>query len=76
MKLKYFNQIRANLTSNKKTANVLDGTFKSIYKGKSMNFENLREYVIDDDIKDIDWKASSRSGTKKSITSCSSWIRV
>ncbi len=64
MKLKYVNQIRSNLTisSNKKTNNLLDGTYKSVYKGKSMNFENLREYTINDDVKDIDWKASSRSG--------------
>lgn len=65
MKLKYINQIRANLsiTANKKTSNILDGTYKSVYRGKSMNFENLREYVIQDDVKDIDWKASSRSGS-------------
>lgn len=65
MKLNYINKIRANISiySNKKTTNILDGTYKSVYKGKSMNFENLREYVINDDIKDIDWKASARSGT-------------
>ena len=65
MKLKYINKIRANTSiySNKKTSNILDGTYKSVYRGKSMNFENLREYVINDDIKDIDWRASARSGT-------------
>ncbi len=65
MKLKYVNQIKANLSirSHQKTSNLLDGTYKSVYKGKSMNFENLREYVMNDDVKDIDWKASSRSGT-------------
>ncbi len=26
-----------------------------------MNFEDLREYVVGDNIKDIDWKASARS---------------
>ena len=26
-----------------------------------MNFEDLREYVIGDNVKDIDWKASARS---------------
>lgn len=64
MKLKYINKIRANISiySSKKTSNILDGTYKSVYKGKSMNFENLREYVINDDFKDIDWKASARSG--------------
>ncbi len=65
MNLKYINKIQSNITiySNKKTNNILDGTYKSVYKGKSMNFENLREYVINDDIKDIDWKSSARSGT-------------
>lgn len=65
MKLNYVNKIKANISiySSKKTTNLLDGTYKSIYIGKSMNFENLREYVINDDIKDIDWKASARSGT-------------
>lgn len=64
MKLNYINKIKANITiySTKKTVNILDGTYKSIYKGKSMNFENLREYTINDDIKDIDWKSSARSG--------------
>lgn len=65
MKLNYINKIKSNIAiySNKKTSNILDGTYKSVYKGKSMNFENLREYVINDDIKDIDWKSSARSGT-------------
>lgn len=65
MKLNYIDKIKANITihSNKKTTNLLDGTYKSVYKGKSMNFENLREYTIDDDIKDIDWKSSARSGS-------------
>ena len=63
MKLNYINKIKANLMihSQLKTTAFLEGTYKSIYKGKSMNFENLREYVINDDIKDIDWKASARS---------------
>ena len=29
--------------------------------GKSLNFEDLREYIPGDNIRDIDWKASSRS---------------
>ena len=65
MKLNYINRINANISiySSKKTTNILDGTYKSVYKGKSLNFENLREYVINDDVKDIDWKSSARSGT-------------
>ena len=64
MKLNYINKIKANISihSSKKTTNILEGTYKSVYKGKSLNFENLREYVINDDVKDIDWKSSARSG--------------
>ena len=63
MNMKYITKIKANLSvyTNKKTSNILDGTYNSIYKGKSMNFEDLREYVIGDNVKDIDWKASARS---------------
>jgi uncharacterized protein (DUF58 family) len=65
IELHYINKIKANISihSNKKSANILEGTYKSIYRGKSMNFENLRGYTINDDIKDIDWKSSARSGT-------------
>ncbi len=63
MKLDHINKIKANISiySSKKTSNILEGTYRSVYRGKSMNFENLREYVINDDVKDIDWKASARS---------------
>ena len=63
MNMKYITKVKANLAiyTKKKTSNILDGTYNSIYKGKSMNFEDLREYVIGDEVKDIDWKASARS---------------
>lgn len=49
------------VSARKNTARILEGSYKSIHKGRSMNFDELREYVQGDDIKDIDWKASSRS---------------
>ena len=63
MNMKYITKIKANLSiyTKKKTSNILEGAYNSIYKGKSMNFEDLREYVIGDNVKDIDWKASARS---------------
>ena len=63
MIMNYINKIKTNITinTNKKTSNLLDGSYVSIYKGRSMNFEDLREYVVGDNIKDIDWKASARS---------------
>lgn len=67
MKLNYVSRISFGLQryktiyTKKATSRVLDGSYNSIYKGRSMNFDELREYVPGDDIKDIDWKATSRS---------------
>ena len=60
----YVTKIKSNITiyATKKTSNILDGEYSSIYKGRSMDFDDLREYVIGDDVKDIDWKSSIRSG--------------
>ena len=63
MKMNHINRIKGNVTiyASKKTRNILDGCYKSIFKGKSLNFDDLREYVVGDNVKDIDWKASARS---------------
>lgn len=64
MIMNYITKIKANITiyASKKTANILDGSYKSVYKGRSMDFDDLREYTLGDDFKDIDWKSSARSG--------------
>ena len=67
MRLEYISRIKDGLkryktiSTKKTTSRVLDGSYNSIYKGRSMNFDELREYVPGDDVKDIDWKATSRS---------------
>lgn len=67
MRMKYISKIQSNLRkyrtihTQKATSRILDGSYNSIYKGRSMNFDELREYVSGDDIKDMDWKASARS---------------
>lgn len=67
MRMNYIAKIQSNLKGNrviqtkKATSRLLDGSYYSIYKGRSMNFDELREYVAGDEVKDIDWKASSRS---------------
>jgi len=53
---------RVGIYASKKSSNVFDGSYKSIYQGNGLDFENLREYIPGDSIRDIDWKASSRSG--------------
>ena len=61
----YLSRIRraVALYTNRKTSNILDGDFHSIHKGRSMEFDDLKEYNIGDDVHDIDWKSSSRMGT-------------
>lgn len=67
MNMKYISQITSNLKqyktirTNRVTSRILDGSYRSVYKGRSMNFDELREYIVGDDIKDMDWKASARS---------------
>lgn len=46
-----------------KVRGLLEGEYGSVFKGRSMDFDDLREYVPGDDVKDIDWKATARSGS-------------
>ena len=60
----YLAKIKASISlyTRKKTSNILDGEFGSIYRGRSFDFDDLREYVYGDSVKDIDWKSSSKTG--------------
>ena len=51
------------LYTTKRTSNILEGDFRSIHKGRSMEFEDLKEYTPGDEVHDIDWKSSSRMDT-------------
>ncbi len=64
MNYDYLSKIRAQvaLYSSKKSSNLLSGSFRSIYRGRSLDFDDLREYTFGDNVKDIDWKASSKTG--------------
>ena len=45
-----------------RSASVADGAFPSVFRWQSMEFEDLRPYIPGDNLRDMDWKASSRSG--------------
>ncbi|WP_121252326.1 DUF58 domain-containing protein [Nocardioides ferulae] len=41
----------------------LEGEWISLHPGRSTDFNDLREYVRGDDVKDLDWKATARART-------------
>ncbi|RAP27388.1 DUF58 domain-containing protein [Candidatus Marinamargulisbacteria bacterium SCGC AG-343-D04] len=48
-----------------KTRKIVDSTFsgnyQSAFKGKGLNFADLRSYQVGDDVRSINWKVSARS---------------
>ena len=57
MKYERIDKIKSKLDikSSRKTTHLLNGLYRSIYRGRSMDFDDLREYIIGDDSKDIDF---------------------
>ena len=41
---------------------LLPGIYNSKIRGKGLDFYHLREYLLDDDIRDIDWNVTARLG--------------
>jgi len=42
---------------------VFSGEYHSVFKGRGMTFSEVREYQYGDDIRNIDWNVTARSGT-------------
>ncbi len=59
----HLTRIRTRLAihAHRKVRGLLEGEYAAIHVGRGMDFNDLREYVRGDDVKDIDWKASARS---------------
>ena len=59
---KSFNKIRQiKLNSAILSEQLFAGNFLSIFSGQGMNFKELREYNLGDDVKSIDWSASAKT---------------
>ncbi|MFH1642175.1 MAG: DUF58 domain-containing protein [Nanoarchaeota archaeon] len=43
------------------TSNIIGG-YKSVFRGRGLEFDSYKKYNRDEDSKDIDWKASLRAG--------------
>ncbi len=46
----------------RQVADVLAGEYVSVFKGRGMEFEEVRPYVAGDDIRTIDWNVTARTG--------------
>ncbi len=53
---------RIEITTRRKVTDVLAGEYHSIFKGRGMEFSEVREYQIGDDVRTIDWNVTSRTG--------------
>jgi uncharacterized protein (DUF58 family) len=54
---------RLRLTSRRLIHAFGEGTFRTLFHGRGIEFASLREYVPGDDIRQIDWNTTARRGT-------------
>lgn len=50
------------ITTNRLANDTMVGAYLSSFKGRGMDFEELRDYVPGDDVRDIDWNVTYRMG--------------
>jgi uncharacterized protein (DUF58 family) len=53
---------RVELRTNRRVNDTMVGAYLSHFKGRGMDFEELREYIPGDDVRDIDWNVTNRLG--------------
>src|SRR5512140_3003890 len=53
---------RVELLTNRLVNDMMVGAYLSHFKGRGMDFEELREYMPGDDVRDIDWNVTYRMG--------------
>jgi len=54
---------KMSIFAHRKARGMLDGEYGSVFRGRSLDFDDLRAYVPGDEVRDIDWKASARHGS-------------
>lgn len=53
---------RIQIYTNRAVNDVLAGEYQSVFKGRGMEFEEVREYLPGDEIRTIDWNVTARMG--------------
>jgi uncharacterized protein (DUF58 family) len=53
---------RVEVRTNRLVNDMMVGAYLSHFKGRGMDFEELREYIPGDEVRDIDWNVTNRMG--------------
>ena len=53
---------RIQLTTGRQVTDVLAGAYHSVFKGRGVEFDEVRPYVPGDDVRTIDWNVTARVG--------------
>jgi len=53
---------RIEIRTKRMVTDVLAGEYHSVFKGRGMEFSEVREYQVGDDVRTVDWNVTSRTG--------------
>jgi len=53
---------RLHLSAGRKVDSLFAGEYRSAVRGKGMEFEEVRAYVVGDDVRHLDWNVTARTG--------------
>jgi uncharacterized protein (DUF58 family) len=53
---------RIQIVANRQVDDLLAGAYRSVFKGRGMEFDEVREYTPGDEVRTIDWNVTARAG--------------
>ena len=53
---------RIQIVANRAVNDLFAGQYRSVFRGRGMEFDEVREYQPGDDIRSIDWNVTARTG--------------
>ncbi|HMS15800.1 MAG TPA: DUF58 domain-containing protein [Planctomycetota bacterium] len=53
---------RIQIVASKQVDDLLSGEYRSVFRGRGMEFDEVREYTPGDDVRTIDWNVTARAG--------------
>lgn len=54
---------RIQIVANRKVDDLLAGQYRSVFRGRGIESDDVREYQLGDDVRAIDWNVTARTGT-------------